>query len=270
MKVAAIQMRCSGDPFDDRALAAALVAAAADDGAELIVLPELFASLARSQTMRERAEPLHGPTLAWAGRLAAEHCTAILAGSFVEVEGAHLFNTSCLVDATGALRAAYRKIHLFDVEVDGAVSRESDTFSAGDSVVVAPYGDGAPSVGMTICYDLRFGGLFDALGRAGASIITVPSAFTASTGRDHWELLVRARAVEQQAVVIGAAQWGTSPDGIERHGHAMVVDGWGRILGEAEAEGDAVVVVEIDLAAQDEIRRRLPALQHRRPGAYSD
>ncbi len=267
MKVAAIQMRCTGDPFDDRAVATTLVSAAAADGAELVVLPELFASLGRSSVMRERAESLHGPTLAWASRLAIEVRAAIVFG-FVEVEGSHLFNTSCLVDASGAVRATYRKLHLFDVDVEGAVSRESDTFTAGDAIVVARYADESVGVGLSICYDLRFPELFRALGAAGASIISVPSAFTASTGRDHWDVLVRARAVENQVAVIAAAQWGTSPDGIERYGHAMVVDAWGRILGEAEGEGDAVVVADIDLFAQDAIRRRLPALDHRRPDVY--
>lgn len=267
MKVAAIQMRCTGDPFDDRAVATTLVSAAAADGAELVVLPELFASLVRSSVMRERAESLHGPTLAWASRLAIEVRAAIVFG-FVEVEGSHLFNTSCLVDASGAVRATYRKLHLFDVDVEGAVSRESDTFTAGDAIVVARYADESIGVGLSICYDLRFPELFRALGAAGASIISVPSAFTASTGRDHWDVLVRARAVENQVAVIAAAQWGTSPDGIERYGHAMVVDAWGRILGEAEGEGDAVVVADIDLFAQDAIRRRLPALDHRRPDVY--
>jgi deaminated glutathione amidase len=268
MKVAAIQMRCSGDPFDDRAVAATLITAAAADGAELVVLPELFASLDRTSVMRERAEPLHGPTVAWASRLAAENRIAIVAGSFVEVEGSRLFNTSCLVDATGALRAVYRKVHLFDVTVEGAASRESDTFSAGDEVVTSRYADDSVGVGLSICYDLRFAGLFHTLGSAGASVIAVPAAFTESTGRDHWELLVRTRAVENQVAVVAAAQWGTSPDGIERHGHALVVDAWGRILGEADGEGDAVVVADIDLTAQDEIRRRLPVLEHRRPDLY--
>ena len=267
MKVAAIQMRCTGDPFDDRAVAAMLVSAAAADGAELVVLPELFASLGRSAVMRERAEPLHGPTLAWASRLAIEVRAALVFG-FVEVEGSRLFNTSCLVDASGVMRAAYRKVHLFDVDIDGAASRESDTFSAGDEVVVSRYADESVGVGLSICYDLRFPELFRSLGAAGASIVAAPAAFTATTGRDHWELLVRARAVENQVAVIAAAQWGTSPDGIERHGHAMVVDAWGRILGEAEGEGDAVVVADVDLVAQDEIRRRLPALDHRRPDVY--
>lgn len=266
MQVAAVQMQCVGDRDDDLDRAAGLVADAAASGAQLVVLPELFASLHRGSVMRERAEPFDGPTLAWARHLAIENRCTLIPGSFVERDGHGLFNTSCLIDAHGEVRATYRKIHLFDVDIDGISSHESTTFSAGDSVAVAEV-DGI-SIGLTICYDLRFPEIFRVETLLGASIIAVPSAFTATTGRDHWETLLRARAIEDQVVIIGAAQWGVSPDGIERHGHAMVIDPWGRVLATAGAEGDAVVAATIEPATISEVRLRLPSLEHRRPDTY--
>lgn len=266
MKVAAIQFRCEEDHAANLLRAATLVRDAAHQGAALIVLPELFASLARTTTMRDRAEPIDGPTMRWARALARDTATTLVPGSFVERAGEELFNTTCVIGPDGSPSGHYRKVHLFDVDIDGVVSRESDTFTGGDRAVVVD----APDVrlGLTICYDLRFGELFGAEALAGADMIAVPSAFTASTGRDHWELLVRARAVENQLALIAAAQWGTSPDGIERHGHTMIVDAWGRVLAEAGASGDAVVVAEVDLDTQSDIRRRLPSLANRRPEAY--
>jgi predicted amidohydrolase len=266
MKVAAIQFRCEGDPAADLDRAAELVRDASQQGAELIVLPELFASLGRTATMIASGEPTDGPTMRWAQALARAVATTLVPGSFVEESAGRRHNTTAAIGPDGVVLGHYRKIHLFDVDVDGARSRESDTFSAGDEPVVVD----APGarVGLTICYDLRFGELFRRETLDGADMIAVPSAFTAATGRDHWELLVRGRAVENQVALIAAAQWGTSPDGIERHGHTMVVDAWGRVLADAGPSGDAVVVVDVDLDTQADIRRRLPSLTHRRPDAY--
>jgi predicted amidohydrolase len=195
--------------------------------------------------MRAAAEALDGPTVAWAASLAREHHCTILAGSFVERDGEQLFNTSVLIDPDGAIVGHYRKVHLFDVAVEGATSRESDTFSAGDDAVVATLTDGT-RLGLTICYDLRFPELFRIEALRGAQLIAAPSAFTAATGADHWELLVRARALENQVAVIAAAQWGTSPDGVRRHGHALIVDAWGTVMAEAPGEGDVVIAAEVD------------------------
>ena len=169
--------------------------------------------------------------------MATGHGIHLVAGSFVERDGDELFNTSCLLGPDGALVAAYRKVHLFDVGVAGAASRESDTFSAGPGPVVAPLGEDGPSLGLTVCYDLRFPELYRIEALMGARIVTVPSAFTRATGEPHWELLLRARAVEDQIGVVAGAQWGTSPDGIDRHGHALVVDPWGRVLADAGPDG---------------------------------
>jgi predicted amidohydrolase len=266
MKVAAIQFRCEGDPTADLDRAGELIRDAARQGAAIVVLPELFASLDRNSTMRTRGEPMDGATMRWARALARDTVTTLVPGSFVEESGDRRYNTTAAIGPDGAVLGRYRKVHLFDVDVDGARSRESDMFTAGDEPVVVD----APGtrLGLTICYDLRFAELFRNETLAGADMIAVPSAFTAATGREHWELLVRARAVENQVALIAAAQWGTSPDGIERHGHTMIVDAWGRVLADAGPSGDAVVVVDIDLDAQSDIRRRLPSLAHRRPDVY--
>ncbi len=263
-----MQMRCGPDRDENLRRAAELVEAAAGQRAELVVLPELFASLGRTSAMRAAAEPLHGPTLAWASHHARRHHLHLVAGSFVERDGTHLFNTSCLVAPDGGLRAAYRKVHLFDVEVPGATTRESDTFSSGAGPIVAPLGDHGPLLGLTVCYDLRFPELYRIEALLGAAVVSVPAAFTRATGRDHWELLVRARAVEDQVAVVAAAQWGTSPDGIERHGHAMVVDPWGRVLADAGDDGDGLATAEVDLDWLAAVRARLPSLANRRPAAY--
>lgn len=266
MKVAAIQFRCSGDHDADRQRAAGLVRDAAAQGAALVVLPELFASLARTATMRANAEPIGGPTVQWARSLARATGITLVPGSFVEREGDLRFNTSCAIGPDGDLLATYRKVHLFDIDLDGATSRESDTFTGGVDATVVDMGNGR--LGLAICYDLRFPELLRMEALAGADLLAVPAAFTATTGRDHWELLVRARAVENQTAVIAAAQWGTTPDGIERYGHSMIVDAWGRVLADAGPTDDAVLVAEIDLATQADIRRRLPTAQHRRPDVY--
>jgi len=267
MRVAAVQMRCRTDRADNLERAASLTAEAATQGAELVVLPELFSSLGRTADMRTAAESLEGPTVAWASALARKHHCSIVAGSFVERDGEELFNTSVLLNPDGAIVAHYRKVHLFDVDVEGATSRESDTFSAGDDAVVATLTDGT-RLGLSICYDLRFPELFRIEALRGAQLIAAPSAFTAATGADHWELLVRARALENQVAVIAAAQWGTSPDGVRRHGHALIVDAWGTVLAEAPGEGDVVIAAEVDLTTNEQVRKRLPSLANRRPDAY--
>jgi predicted amidohydrolase len=266
MQVAAVQMRCSSDRSDGLDRAETLVVEAAALGARLVVLPELFASLHRPSVMRDRAEPIDGPTVSWARQLAATTSCSLVAGSFVERAGDDLFNTSCLVGPDGGLRAVYRKIHLFDVDLESTRSRESDVFTAGSEPTTAEV-DGE-RIGLTICYDLRFPELYRIETLLGAQMIVVPSAFTAATGSDHWELLVRARAVENQVAMIAAAQWGTSPDGIERHGHALIVDAWGRVLADAGDEGDSVVIGDNELETQADIRRRFPSLGNRQPKSY--
>ena len=256
MKVAAVQLKCSSEQSENFSRAASLIRAATQQGAELVVLPELFASLGRPSHMREIAEPLDGPTLAWAQSTAQTSKCALIAGSFIERDGDALFNTSIAVGTDGALLGSYRKIHLFDVDIEGARSKESETFSSGTEPVVVDIN--GLRVGLTICYDLRFPELFRAEADQGADIIVVPAAFTEATGRDHWELLLRARAVENQTMIIAAAQWGTSPDGIDRYGHSLIIDAWGRVLADADPDNDTVVVAEFDAELQADIRKRMP------------
>ena len=267
MKIAAVQLHCSPDREDNFTRAETAVRSAAHDGAQLVVLPELFASFGRSADMKAAAEPLHGPTLAWAQRVATETSCTLIAGSFIERDNAgNLFNTLLVIGPDGSLLGTYRKIHLFDVDVEGARSRESDTFSAGDEPIVLdlPVGEHTLRVGLTICYDLRFPELFRAEALQGADMIVVAAAFNATTGRDHWEPLLRARAIENQLMIIAAGQWGTSPEGGTRHGHSQIIDAWGRVLADAGAEGDTVIVAEFDAEVQADIRKRLPSLANRR------
>jgi deaminated glutathione amidase len=271
MRVAAIQCTASADRTANLATAGRLVAAAAADGAELVVLPELFSLYGNPPTLRAGAEALDGPTFQWAAEVAAGQRIWLVAGSFVEGIGrSRNYNTSVLVGPDGVARAHYRKLHLFDVDVPGAVTRESDAVSPGDAVVNASVSldDGQLlPIGMTICYDLRFPELYRLLSLAGALVIVVPSAFAAATGKAHWEILLRARAIENQVFVIAADQVGALSGSFTAHGHSMIVDPWGTVLAQ-KTEGVGHVLADLDLAGQQEIRSLLPSLAHRQPGAY--
>jgi len=275
MRAAAVQTTAGADRDANLAAAGELVAEAAGAGAELVVLPEWF-SVAGSPAVRQAAaEALDGPTLAWAAATAARWGVHLVAGSFPERrDGTRIANTSCLVGPDGALLGTYRKIHLFDVFVDGVDFRESATVAPGDEAVVVPLAPGGPegptqALGMTLCYDVRFPELSRVLVLAGATVLAVPAAFTAVTGPAHWELLLRARAVENGAFVIGAGQVGALPKGMPAcHGHSMVVDPWGTVLAERTEPTPGVVVADLDLAEQARIRAALPVLANRRPEAY--
>ena len=267
MRTAAIQL--NSDPEKDRNLAIAgpLVRDAASDGAELIVLPEKFNVLGSPEDLHAGAEPVPGPTTEWAGALCRELGVWLVAGSIVErVAGDDkLRNTSVLVGPDGAIRGLYRKVHLFDVEVGGTVYRESDAEAPGDEIVVADV-DGV-ELGMAVCYDLRFPELFRIMAVRGARVVSLPAAFTVPTGRAHWEVLVRARAIENQIFVIAAGQIGRHPPDHESYGHSMIVDPWGVVLAQAPDEV-CFVAADLDFDAQREVREKLPSLAHRRPGAY--
>lgn len=258
-------MRSGEDKSANLSAAGRLVAQAATAGAKLVVLPEMFACCGRWPVMLEQAEPVPGPTSRALAELARRHAIVLVAGSFCEqasVPG-RAYNACLVLGPDGALLAHYRKIHLFDVALEGQPAfRESDWLLPGEAVVVAdtPLG----KLGIAICYDLRFGGLFERLGGAGAEVLCVPAAFTATTGRDHWELLVRARAVEQQAYVVAANQVGRHSETWTTYGHSLIVDPWGRVLADAGDE-EGIVVAEIDAERIFETRARVPALAHRRP-----
>ena len=232
-----------------------------------MVLPEKWSVLGPGRALRDGAEPLDGPAVTWARGLAAQLRIDLIAGSVAErVPGEEKLRNTCVhIDATGEIRAVYRKIHLFDVEVDGTTYRESEHEEPGDEPVLTR-ADGV-EVGLTVCYDLRFPELFRILAVRGARILTVPSAFTVATTRDHWEPLVRARAIENQAFVVAANQIGEHAPGLRSGGRSMIVDPWGVVLAMAP-DRETHIVADLDFDQQTAVRRRLPSLANRRPQAY--
>ena len=269
MRAAAIQLNSDDDPGRNLALADALVRDAAADGATLIVLPEKFNLLGVEADMERGAEPLDGPTVGWARRTARELGVDLVAGSFAERRPGRekLSNTCVHVGPDGEVAAVYRKIHMFDVVVGGIEYRESATEEPGDEIALSRLADGT-ELGLTVCYDLRFPELFRILAIRGARVIALPAAFTKVTGRAHWEVLVRARAIENQAFVVAANQCGTHPPGDkESFGGSLIVDPWGEVLARAGDE-PGFVAADLDLARQDEVREQLPSLANRVPGAY--
>jgi predicted amidohydrolase len=267
MRVAAVQLNSTDEKDRNLEVAERLVRDAAAAGAELIGLPEKWPVLGGTDALRGGAEPLDGPTLSTVGNWARELGVHILAGSISELDPARekLLNTSTLIDRDGEIVAAYRKIHMFDVDVGGVTYRESAHEDPGDEVVLADAGGVA--VGLTVCYDLRFPELYRALAVRGAKLITVPAAFTLQTGRDHWEVLLRARAIENQLFVLAPGQIGKAPPHYESYGRSAIVDPWGVVLASAPDE-ECFVVADLDLDALEKIRARLPALAHRRPEVY--
>ena len=268
MRVAAVQLNSTNDKDRNLETARRLVREAAAAGAELVALPEKWNLLAPPAELEAGAEELDGGVSTEAARgWAREHGIHVLAGSIGErVAGAdRLFNTSALIDPSGGLIAAYRKIHMFDVEVGGVTYRESEAEQPGDEIVTAAAG--AVEVGLSVCYDLRFPELYRILAVRGARLITVPSAFTLATGRDHWEVLLRARAIENQAFVLAPNQVGEAPPHYVSYGRSMIVDPWGVVLAQA-ADREGVIVADLDLERQAAIRESLPSLANRRPEAY--
>jgi deaminated glutathione amidase len=268
MRVAVGQMR-SGEDVEANVLEAErLLGEAADGGADLAVLPEVFAYLGPSSRRAELAEPVPGPVTDRLAAVAAARSMWVLGGSVLERDGDRVFNTSPLFDRSGELVARYRKIHLFDVELPGqAPFRESATFAAGDQLIT--FETDQARVGLSICYDLRFPELYRGLMALGAEVLLVPAQFQFETGKDHWHVLLRARAIEDQCFVVAAGQWGAFGDGggHRSYGHSLVADPWGRLLVEAPEEGSGVWFADLDLGELRRIRQRLPALQHRRLGS---
>jgi predicted amidohydrolase len=261
---AAIQM-CSGTDRDANLEAGEiLIRRAAADGARFIALPENFAAMAVEGLVIEPTEGLDGPIVGWGSRIARELGVDLLLGSIPETGSRARMrrNTSVLVDSGGEVRAVYRKIHLFDVELEGRELRESAAVERGARVETAtlPWG----SVGLSICYDLRFPELYRCLRRRGAEVLAVPAAFTAQTGPAHWHLLCRARAAENQAFVVAPAQAGTHGQGRVSFGHALIVDPWGEILADAGPSGEGVALAELDPARLEGAARRIPCLDHAR------
>ncbi|MEX2108902.1 MAG: carbon-nitrogen hydrolase family protein [Solirubrobacterales bacterium] len=266
MRAAAVQLNSTADKERNLASAERLVRAAAADGAELVALPEKWNLLAAGEEMVSGAEELDGPSLSAARDWASELGIHLLAGSISEWGPEKAFNTSVLIGPDGADLAVYRKIHLFDVVAGGVEYRESDFEDPGTEIVTAEVGD--LTVGLSVCYDLRFPELYRILAIRGARLIAIPSAFTAATGRDHWEVLLRARAIEDQTFVLAPNQVGEAPPHYSSYGHSAIVDPWGTVLAMAP-EKECFVAADLDLAAQEQVREALPSLANRRPEAYA-
>jgi len=268
MRAAAVQLTSTTDKDRNLETAERLVREAATRGAQLVVLPEKWPLLGSPDELRAGAETLDGPALALARSLAAELGVDLIAGSLSlrEDDRERLANASVHVGPDGEDRAIYRKLHMFDVEVDGQTYRESDAEEPGDEVVVTTAGDGV-EVGMSVCYDLRFPELYRALAVRGARVIAVPSAFTLATTRDHWEVLLRARAIEDQCFVVAANQVGEPAPGLRTGGRSMIVNPWGIVLSQAP-DFETFILADLDFDRLRGIRAKLPSLANRQPDAY--
>jgi predicted amidohydrolase len=267
MRVALVQFEAGDDVAGNLSRAAAMAEEAAVDS-DLVILPEYVQFRGSNAGFRASAAPVPGPTTEPFAAAARQHGCWVLAGSHAEASGDpdRPYNTAALFDRSGVLAATYRKLHLFDVAVDdGPSDNESARVTPGDHAVVASV-DGV-GLGLSICYDLRFPELYRALAGAGATLLAVPAVFTERTGRDHWEVLLRARAIENGAWVLAAGACGHGgPGAIPAWGHSMVVDPWGRVVATA-GSGEAIVRAELDLGQADAARRQIPALANRRPQA---
>ncbi len=267
LRVAAVQLQSQDDVAQNLSECARLVALASRDGAKLVVLPENFAYFGADETKRAVAETLADPPGKIQTALADMARSAevfLVAGGFPEASGqpTRPYNTALVYGPNGARLSTYRKIHLFDVELqDGTTLAESSGTTAGDSVVTVDIGPFR--VGLSICYDLRFPELYRALVSRGANVLLVPAAFTVHTGKDHWRPLLQARAIESQAYVIAAAQWGKHPRGRSTYGHSMVVDPWGTVIAEA-SDQVGFVTATLDRGYLQRVRAAIPCLAHRR------
>ncbi|HWX88239.1 MAG TPA: carbon-nitrogen hydrolase family protein [Solirubrobacteraceae bacterium] len=274
MKAAAVQLNSGADVEANIATADRHVRAAAADGATLVVLPEKWTVMGTPADLRAGAQTLEGTAISWARDTARELKLDLVAGSISEraqTDGRSasekLRNASVHAGPDGAVKAVYRKLHMFDVEIEGKRYRESDTDEPGEEVVVSELGDGS-KLGMSICYDLRFPELFRVLALCRARVVALPAAFTLPTTRDHWEPLIRARAIENQVFVVAANQVGEHPGGHHSGGSSLIVDPWGTVLARADGETPGHIVAELDYTHQDGIRKRVPLLSHRRPELY--
>jgi deaminated glutathione amidase len=268
MRVATVQLTSTEDKDANLERADALTRRAVAAGASLVVLPEKWNVLGAPEAIHVGAEPLDGPALSWARSTARELGIDLVAGSIAErVEGNEKgANTSVHVGPDGEDCAVYRKVHMFDVEVGGQRYEESAIEEPGDELVVSETAGGV-AIGLSVCYDLRFPELYRILAVRGARVLLVPSAFTLATTRDHWELLLRARAIENQAFVVAPNQIGEHAPGYRSGGRSMVVDPWGLVLATAP-DAETVATADLDLDRQDHIRAKLPSLANRRPQAY--
>ncbi len=268
LRVAAVQMNSRDDKAANLETALALIDRAAGTGARLVALPEVWSYLGSPEGERPNAEPIPGPTMDRLADRARRHGIYLHAGSVQEaVPGEpRLRNTTAVFNPDGDLIARYSKIHMFDVTLDGvATYQESATIQPGDAVTTVDV-DGV-TVGLAICYDLRFPELFRILALKGAEVILLPAAFTMTTGKDHWEVLIRARAIENGVFMVAPAQFGQNPTGNWCYGRSLIVDPWGTILATAP-DAETVVSADLDLAYLRKVRRQVPSLANRMPDCY--
>ena len=268
LRVACVQLNAGTDKAANLEKAERLVARAASTGADVVVLPEKWNAIGSPETLRANAEPLAGgESVRTMSGWARAHGITLVGGSITEFrdDRDRLSNTCPVFDPSGDLAAVYRKIHMFDVDVGGHAYRESEAEEPGEETTVCA-AEGW-KVGLSVCYDLRFPELYRILALEGAELVTVPAAFTLYTGRDHWELLLRARAVENQCYLAAANMWGVHEGGKESYGRSAIVDTWGVVLAQA-ADRDTVISAELDRAHMARIRRDLPSLANRQPAAY--
>jgi len=268
LRVGLVQMNSRSDKEANLATAERLIDEAAERGARLVGLPEYVSFLGPKDLHEANAEPIPGPTTERFAAKARQHGIYLLGGSILEhsdVDGKY-YNTSTFFNPDGELQAIYRKIHLFDIDITGNVSaNESASILPGERVVTVQL-DGH-TVGLTICYDLRFPELYRLLALEGAEVLFVPAAFTLFTGKDHWHTLLRARAIENQCYVLAPAQIGPHDTNAQCYGHALVADPWGTVTADAPNH-EGVVIADVDFAYLRQVRTQVPSLANRRPAAY--
>jgi predicted amidohydrolase len=268
ISAAVIQLNAGSDKSQNIKNATKLIKRAAYKGAQLIALPEVFSWRGSRKEIQHNCEPIPGPTSKKMAELAASLKIFLLCGSIIETnpQSSKPFNTSILLNHRGKIIACYRKLHLFKVHMVGkATIDEKSTYSAGSEVKIArtPFG----KVGFTICYDLRFPELYRTLADKGALVIFVPSAFTFETGKAHWEVLLRARAIENQVYIIAPNQCGKDPSGNKNYGHSMIVDPWGSIITQC-SNGEKIIYGELNLDYLKKVRKKLPSLHHKRKDIF--
>jgi len=269
--VAAVQLTSGVDSVHNVEHAIALVNEAAHRGASYIQVPEHFNYLGPSKGFSDVAEPIPGPTTERMADVASARRVTLHLGSLLETSPTEgkFYNTSVVINDTGHIVATYRKIHLFDVDVPGAiVQRESDVIAPGRELVMVNVAD--VRLGLSVCFDIRFPEMYRELARSGADVLAIPAAFNAVTGQAHWEILIRSRAIENHAFVVAAAQVGTTDQGIATFGHSLIVDPWGEILAESTSRGPDVITAVLDLHEVTKRRQQIAVMDYRRPDLYNE
>jgi len=268
-RLAVCQMASKDDKEANIESALSLLDEAANKGADMAALPEMFTYMGKKEMYRNAAEEVPGPVSTKLANKAKEHAMWVHGGSMFEIadEQDKVHNTTVVFDPTGEMQATYRKIHLFDVEIgDEVVTQESSRVVSGDEIVT--FDTEFATIGLSICYDLRFPELFSSLADKGADIIILPAAFTKHTGKDHWETLLRARAIETQSYLVAPGQIGPKPNSVPSYGRSLIVDPWGNVVSKA-SDKIGVTTAEIDFEYLNNIQKELPSLKHKRKDTYT-